>query len=76
MRQNYSNTYVYSFLWYSIIVERSLSNFPNYYISKLRLEALLGIAIVPRYTPSGFLITLNTRSDDRSDNTIDDRSDK
>jgi hypothetical protein len=75
-RQNYSNTYVYSFSWYSITVETSRSNFPNYYISKLRLEALLGIATAPRYTPGGFPITLNTRSDNRSDNATDNRSDE
>jgi hypothetical protein len=51
-----------------------LSDFPNYCISKLRLEALLGIAIAPYYTLGGLLITLNTRSDNRSDNTTDDRS--
>jgi hypothetical protein len=74
--QNYSNTYVYSFSWYSITVETSLSNFPDYCISKLRLEALLGMAIAPRYTPGGFPITLNTRSDNRSDNATDNRSDE
>jgi hypothetical protein len=52
----------------------SLSDFPNYCISKLRLEALLGMATAPHYTPGGFPITLNTRSDNRSDNTTDDRS--